>query len=138
MEFFVNNKTRKISIGNNASIKQNVVPNIYGINDAEVLNQNEIREVIVDFQEKFSTDKKHLITSAKYRLYVKDGDREVDVIDYHPIEFANNNNYFLIHTMDLIPNNYYVDISVSTGRELMHFKNVLRFEVVSNITERYQ
>lgn len=138
MEFFVNNKTRKISIGNNASIKQNVIPNIYGINDAEVLSQNEIREVIVDFQEKFSTDKKHLITSAKYRLYVKDGNREIDIIDYHPIELANNNNYFLIHTMDLIPNNYYVDISVSTGREFMQFKNVLRFEIVSNITERYQ
>ena len=40
--------------------------------------------------------------------------------------------------MDLIPNNYYVDIRVSTGRELITFKNVLRFEIVKNVTERYQ
>lgn len=138
MEFYVNKKDRKISIGNKSSVKNNVVPSLSGINDGENLNQGEIREITVDFREKFSTDKKHLINTGEYRLYVKDDVNEIDVINYHPIEICNTENYFLIHTMDLIPNEYYVDIKINSGREVMIFKNVLRFKIVNNVTERYQ
>jgi hypothetical protein len=138
MEFVVNPKSRKISIGNNSNIKQRYVPTFYGINDDETITQGEVREITVDFREQYNTDKKFLIDFAEYRLYVKDGNREIDVINYQPIEKAFLNNFFMIYTDDLIPNQYYVDIKAQIGRETKYYRAALRFKIVSNVTERYQ
>ena len=138
MEFVVNPKTRKISIGSSSDIRKNYVPSFCGINVDETLGRGEIREVSVDFRQEYSTDKKVLIDTAYYRLYVKDGNRELDIIKYQPIEKAFLNNFFVLYTEDLIPNQYFVDIKVQCGREIRYFKEALRFKVVSNITERYQ
>jgi hypothetical protein len=138
MELYVNKPSKRISVGNLSSVKNTVVPSVYGINDNENISQNEIREIFVDFREKYSTDKRHLITSAEYRLYVKDGKRELDVIDFHPIEMGSEINFFNIYGMDLIPNEYFIDIKVTNGREKMIYKNVVRFNIISNISERYQ
>ena len=138
LDFYVQPKQKRITIGSSASVKNNVVPSVYGINDLEDLTQHEIREVVVDFREKFTLDKRLLLTNCEYRLYVKDGESEITVIDFQPIEMANDINYFLIHTMDLIPNRYFIDIKAKTGRETLFFKDVLKFNIVSDITERYQ
>ena len=138
MEFVVNPKTRKISIGSSSDIRNNYVPSFYGINADETLGRGEVREVSVDFRQEYSTDKKVLIDTADYRLYVKDGNRELDIIKYQPIEKAFLNNFFVLYTEDLIPNQYFVDIRVQCGRETRYFKEALRFKIVSNITERYQ
>ena len=138
MEFEIKPMSNFLKIGNSSSAKENVVPSVYGINDNEDINRGEIREVTVDFRKQFTTDKKELIDGGEYRLYVKDGNREVTVIDYTPIEKAYLNNFFMIYTEDLIPNEYYVDVRVQSGRELKYFKNALRFTVVSDVTERYE
>ena len=138
LEFSTRPKSRKIAITSNSNTKQNFVPSLYGINDGESITQEEIREVGVEFRKEYEAEKMYLIDSAEFRLYVKDGNREVDVIKYQPIEKGFLNNYFLIYGMDLIPNVYYVDIRVKIGREIKHFRNALSFKVVDNVTERYQ
>ena len=138
LEFVSNNKSRKIMIGDNSNIKRDLVPSFYGINDDESITQGEIREVSVDFREKYNTDKRFLIDSAEYRLYVKDGNREFDVIPYQPVEKSFLNNFFIVHTEDLIPNKYFIDIKVNIGRETKYYRGALRFKIVSNVTERYQ
>jgi hypothetical protein len=115
-----------------------LVPSFYGINDDETITQGDVREISVEFVEKYNTDKKILIDSAEYRLYVKDGNRELDVIEYQPVEKSFLNNFFIIYTGDLIPNQYFVDIKVNTGRETKYYRGALRFKIVSNVTERYQ
>jgi hypothetical protein len=125
-------------IGDNSNIKRDLVPSFYGINDDESITQGEIREVSVDFREKYNTDKRFLIDSAEYRLYVKDGNREYDVIPYQPVEKSFLNNFFIVHTEDLIPNKYFIDIKVNIGRETKYYRGALRFKIVSNVTERYQ
>lgn len=138
MEFVALSNTNKIMIGNLSNIKKNIVPYVNGINDNEDISRYEIREVNVDFREKYNTEKKVLIKTAEYRLYVKDGDREIDVINYQPIEVGYLNNFFLLYTEDLIPNKYFIDIKLSTGREMLYFKDVLHFNIINNVTERYQ
>lgn len=138
LEFSTRPKSYKMSIGSNSYVKENFVPSLYGINDNEKVTQEEIREVVVDFRKEFDTSAKYLVDNAYYRLYTKDGNREIDVIEYQPVEKAFLNNFFLIYGMDLIPNRYFVDIKVHTGRETRYFKEALRFSVVSNVTERYQ
>lgn len=137
LQFYVNKTSQRIKIGNNISIKENLIPSIYGIDDNESLNQNEIREVNIDFIKKYTNDHS-IISSAKYRLYVKDGEREVDVINFHSIDMGPDTNFFNIYTMDLIPNKYYVDIQISNSHETRTFKNILQFNVIDNITEHYQ
>lgn len=138
MEFYVHPKQHKFSINNNSSVKTNILPLIYGINDSEDLTQNEIREINIDFIEKYTSNVKKTPTKAEYRLYVKDGENEINIINYQPIEIANSNNFFLLHTMDLIPNKYFIDIKVNIGREQLIFKEILNFRIVNNVTERYQ
>ena len=138
LEFSTRPVSRKFKIGSDSVVKNTMVPSIYGINDFENLHQGEIREVTVDFRKEYETDKKFLIDSAEYRIYVKDGNREVVVINYQPIEKAFLNNFFTVYTEDLIPNTYYVDIVTHIGRETRYFKECLRFKVVSDVTERYQ
>lgn len=138
MEFVANPASRKISIGNNSYMKDNVVPSLYGINDDESVSRGEEREITVDFRVKYDNSEQKLISNAEYRLYVMDGTRDLDVIPYQPIEKSFLNNFFVIHTQDLIPNEYFIDIKVNTGREKKYFKKVLRFKVISNVTERYQ
>ena len=138
LEFAVNPRDRKISIGSNSDVKRNVVPSIYGINDDENVSQGEIREITVDFRERFSSEKKILIDYGEYRLYVKDGNREIDVIEYQPIEKTFLNNFFILYTGDLIPNTYYVDIKIKIGRETNFFKESLRFKIVNNVSNRHQ
>ena len=67
-----------------------------------------------------------------------DGTREINVINYQPIEKGFLNNFFMVYTQDLVPNNYFVDIRVRNGREEKYFKKALRFTIVSDVTERYE
>lgn len=138
LEFEVKPIEKFITIGTNKGSFDSVVPSIYGINDNENLNRHEIRTVNVDFRKKYETDKKLLLDGAEYRLYVKDGNREVTVINNTPIEKTFLQNFFNIHTEDLIPNKYYLDISVKNGSEKKYFKNILNFNIVSDVTNRYE
>ena len=138
LEFSTRPKSHKIKIGSDSYMKNMTVPSLYGINDDEKIQIGDIREVTVDFRKKYTTDIKELISSADYRLYVKDGNRQYDVLPWQPVEKGFLNNFFVIYTQDLVPNEYYIDIRVSSGRELKYFNNVLKFTIVSNVTERYQ
>lgn len=138
LEFSTKPKESFLQIGSNSAFKDMMVPSVYGINFDEKLHRGEEREVVVDFRKKYTTDKKELIDSAEYKLYIKDGNRELDVIDYTPIEKAFLNNFFVVYTEDLIPNEYFVDIKVKHGRETRYYKEVLKFKVASDVTERYE
>lgn len=137
-EFVVNQMSNFLSVGSKSAMPDKTVPQISGINDAEDLTRGEIREIVVDFRKEYTTNRKELLDDAEWRLYVKDANREIDVFEYQPVERAFLNNFFIINTEDLIPNDYYVDIRVNSGRETRYYKKVLRFRVVSNVTERYQ
>ena len=119
-------------------LRKDFVPSIYGINNDEGVNRGEIREVTVDFRIKYMTETKALIDSAEYRLYVMDGSREYDVLDYQPVEKGFLYNFFMVYTEDLIPNEYFIDIRVRMGREVKYYKKALRFKVLSNVSERYE
>lgn len=140
MEFEVMPINRKIQIGSLTDDSKNIIPFIEGINDGEKLSRGEIRTISVHFRKKYSIDEKHLAFNAEYRLYVKDGkeNREYDVIDYTPIERGFLNNFFMIYTEDLIPNKYHIDIRLHDGRNVKYFKDISNFEIVSDVTERYE
>lgn len=138
LEFSTKPLNSKLQIGENSISKNKLVPSLYGINDNECVKRGQEREVTVDFRKKFSTDKRKITSTAEYRMYVNDGTRQIEVIPYTKIEKAFLHNFFKINTSDFIPNKYHVDIKVNDGRETRFFENVLSFEIVSDVTERYE
>lgn len=139
MEAVTLSSKKYLSAGSSSVLKNDVVPSFEGINNGEDLIRGEVREVVVDFRKEYTTDKRELIDGGEYRVYVKDGNREIVVFDYQPIEKAFLNNFFVIYTDDLIPNNeYFVDVRVKFGREIKYYKKAIRFRVVSDVTERYE
>lgn len=134
MEFVVLPIENKIMLGKHKSIESNSYPQLYNINDCEKIKRGDIREVTVDFIEEFSHGKKTIPTYAEYRIYVKEGNREIDVFKFHPLECRFDKHMFILNTNDLVPNTYYIDIKVTQGRNVKHYNNITKFIIVSNVT----
>ena len=109
------------------------IPNTSGICDNEYLNLGEIRKVEVTFRKQYTTNQYKVLKNCSYRVYVKEGNKELDVFPWHPMEKRFLSNRFYINTNDLIPNKYYIDVK-SPNRT---YKGICEFQVVSNITQRY-
>lgn len=138
MEFVALDGHGYFKVGNETVFEDRTVPSVYGINANEDVLRGEIREIVVDFRRKYTTDKKLLNCSAEYRVYVKDGNREYTVIDFTPVEKSFLNNFFIIHTEDFVPGKYYIDVKVNEGRTTRLYKDVLHYNIVSEVRERYQ
>lgn len=138
MEFVALDGRRYFKVGEETAFEDRTVPSVYGINANEDILRGETREVVVDFRRKFTTDKKVLNCNAEYRIYIKDGNREYTVIGFNPVEKSFLNNFFVIHTQDFVPGKYFIDIKVNEGRTTRFYKDVLHYNIVSEVRERYQ
>ena len=121
------------SLFNVQNDEEEYLPNTSGIYDNEYLNLGDIRKVEVTFRKKYTTNQYKVLVDCYYRVYVREGNKEIDVIPWHPMEKRFLSNRFYINTNDLIPNKYYVDIK----SPLQTYKSICEFQVVSNITQRY-
>lgn len=139
LEFVVLPMENKIMLGKyNVNPDSTVlVPQAYGINDKEKIKPGDIREVNIDFIKEYSYGTKGIPMSAEYKIYVKEGNRQIDVFPPQLLERKFDMHSFVIDTNDLIPNDYYVDIIVSQGRDYRYFDEVVRFTIVDNVTKFY-
>ena len=133
MEFVVYPGSQFASLGNYEKVEMNLEPSISGINDNENIYQGDERTLNVIFKVKYSSDYE-LLKECQYRLYVKDGKREHDVIDWDNIDIRGKYNSFKIKSAELIPGQYHVDIRAKVSQDLRVFKDKLKFTVVDNIT----
>lgn len=137
LEFVVYDRKDTLTLGKHKTKEFNIVPSVFGINDNERIKIGDVCEVYVDFVEEYSMGKKFIPTTAEYRIYVKENDREIDVFPYQPVECRYTDHMFVVDTNDLIPNEYHVDIRVKQGRNIKHYENVLSFFVTDNVTNFY-
>ena len=115
--------------------KKQIYPVAYGINDGEVVRQGETREIDIVFKVPFTKTDFRLVRNAKYKLYVKDGNKFIDLFDWDVINLSKNLNFITIDTDSLLPNEYHMDIEAEIGREKLVFKDVLRFRILNNETD---
>ena len=66
-----------------------------------------------------------------YRVYVREGNIEVQVQDWTQINRTADGYFFVFDTTDKIPNEYFIDIKVNTDREVNTYKRELQFQIVS-------
>jgi hypothetical protein len=132
-EFVPHPKQAYISFTPNQTREEIYEPSLSGINDNEKLNDGEIRKINVKYRISYSTKYKTL-NNTEYRLYSKDNNKEINIIEWDTINNTGDLNYFLINTSELVPGNYFIDIRIKTKFEQRIFKDVLRFSKVNNIT----
>lgn len=135
MDFVVLPIEGKITLGKNKKLEYNIYPQISNLNDSENIKKGDIREVQVDFVKEFSYGKTEIPSLAEYRIYVKEGDREINVFPYQVIERRYDNHTFIINTNDLIPNTYHIDIRITQGRNIKYYNNISHFTIVNNVTK---
>lgn len=133
-DFVVHPKTARYGITPDAPEEEKYEPSLSGMNDNEILNDGEIRKIDVKYRIPYSRKYKTL-NNTEYRIYTKDGGREIDVIEWDGIHNGGKFNFFIIESDGLVSGKYYVDIRVNNKYEKRVFRNVLRFSKENNVTK---
>ena len=79
----------------------------------------------------YSTNRLLPKVSAYYRVYVREGQTEVEVQEWTKINRTSNEYYFIFDTTDKIPNEYFIDIKVYTSGQVDTYKRTLQFQIVN-------
>jgi hypothetical protein len=103
----------------------------YGIKQDEKIFNTDIRKVGVVIKQAYTTQKLLQKVDAKYRVYVREGQTEVQVQDWTQINKTPNEYYFIFDTRDKIPNEYYIDIQVISTGEVNTYKRQIKFQIVN-------
>jgi len=136
LDFVIKDSFGYYNIGNNDMLPKKVAVSIGGIQNKEIIKRGDIRKVIVSARIPYTVEQTQNISGLKYRLYVTEGAPELTVIDWQPVEMANNYYYFLLDTQSLIPNTYYLDIQAYSNQEVTTLKNVCQFDIISQVELR--
>jgi len=103
----------------------------YGIKQDEKILNTDIRKVGVIIKQAYSTNKLLQKVDASYRVYVREGQTEVQVQDWTKINRTPNEYYFMFDTRDKIPNEYFIDIKVESSGEVNTYKRQIKFQIVN-------
>ncbi len=103
----------------------------YGINQDEKILNTDIRKVGVVVKKAYTTNTVLQNVEAYYRVYVMEGQTEVQVQNWTKINRTPNEFYFIFDMRDKIPNEYFVDIRVNTSGEKDTYKKQLKFQIVN-------
>ena len=136
LDFAMKDSMDYYNIGTSDNLPKKTAVSISGIQNNERIKRGDVRKVIVSARIPYTVEQTQLIDDIKYRLYVTEGKPELTVIDFQPVEMANNNYYFLLDTASLIPNTYYLDILVTSNLEVTTLKGVLQFDIVNQLDLR--
>jgi hypothetical protein len=133
LEFVAKGQEDYFNFGNASYEQEKYIPTVYGIKYGEKVNRGDIRKVFVNPRVEYTTNTVNHITGMEYRVYVKETNKEITVIDYQPINRALESNFFFLDTESLLPNTYFVDIKITRNDEILTYKGKLNFEIVNEL-----
>lgn len=103
----------------------------YGLKQDEKIYNTDIRKVGVVIKQAYTTQKLLPNVDSYYRVYVREGQTEVQVQDWTKLNRTPNEYYFIFDTRDKIPNEYYVDMKVESSGEINTYKRSIKFQIVN-------
>ena len=137
LDFTLKNVNMFFNIGNKLENNDRFIPNVSGINDSESIKRGDVRKLIINARVQYTAQEYQLINGMETRLYVMDGNRELDVLPWEPVNKTFLENYVIIDTNILIPQRYYLDVKIKYGMEEIIHYDVLHFDIVNDIGNRY-
>ena len=123
------NKTIKISPDSQDPILYGF--DYYGIKQDEKIINTDVRKVGVIVKKAYSTNESLQRIQVYYRIYVKEGQTEVEVQDWTKVNRSYNQYYFIFDTRDKIPNEYYIDLKVYSDGAADTYKKQIKFQIVN-------
>lgn len=138
LDFTLKATSNYFNIGNSSSVNDTTfVPSTSGIQEKETIKRGDIRKLIISAKPKYTINTIQLVDNIDIRLYVKDGTREIDVIQWDKVNKTFSENFYIIDTNILIPQRYYVDIRIKYGMNSIIHYNVLSFNIVNDLNNKY-
>jgi hypothetical protein len=101
-----------------------------GIKRKEKIKRGDTRRVDIEAKIPFTCDKKPL-DKISYRIYIKEGEVQIEYVPWTEVNRTEDSNYFLIDTSWFIPNDYYMEFKIESGNELRTYHDIIQFEIVS-------
>jgi hypothetical protein len=130
-EFTLRPYKNRIMIGSESREPEIFGFDFYGIKQDEKILNTDIRKVGVSIKKAYTTKQLLQNINAFYRVYVREGNTEVQVQDWTKINRTPNEYYFIFDTRDKIPNEYYIDIKVNTSGITDTYKRTIKFLIVN-------
>lgn len=138
LDFVLKDTPNFFNIGNSLSTTNaTFTPSISGIKEKEQIKRGDVRKIIISAKPNYTINTTQLVDSIDIRLYVRDGTREIDVIEWDGINRAFSENFYILDTNILIPQRYYVDIRITYGMNSIIHHDVLLFDIVDDLNNKY-
>jgi hypothetical protein len=137
LDFTTKDGNMYFNVGNSLEPSKRLVPTVYGIQHDEEIQRGDIRKVVINPRVEYKRNSSELVDKMYFRLYVKDGEREIDVIPFQKVNRTFLENYITIDTEMLIPNKYYMDVKLLYNQEMIVHHNVLSFKITQNLDNKY-
>jgi len=103
----------------------------YGIKQDEKIINTDVRKVGVVLKKAYTTNEVLQRVQVYYRIYVREGQTEVEVQDWTRVNRSYNQYYFIFDTRDKIPNEYYIDLKVYSDGAADTYKKQIKFQIVN-------
>ena len=138
LDFVLKDTPNFFNIGNSLSVTNTTfTPSISGIKEKEQIKRGDIRKMIIAAKPSYTVNTTQLVDNIDIRLYVRDGTREIDVIEWDSINKAFSENFYILDTNILIPQRYYVDVRITYGMNSIIHHDVLSFDIVDDLNNKY-
>jgi len=132
-EFEIKDDTEYYNIGDNESLPIEYAMSLSGVKRDEKVKRGDKRKILVSARLPYTVNESKVIDGLDYRLWVREGNTQVSVIDWQPINRAFLKNYFILDTSWMIPNRYFIDIKLTSNQEVIHYIDQMQFEVVNQV-----
>lgn len=112
---------------------------VKGIHKGEKIYRGEKRKIIIKaFENNYSLKRKSTVEpDLKYRVYIREGQVELDIIPFSDMDIINGSYIIDLDTSWLIPNRYYIDFVVNSEGTHGLRKELFYFDVITT-KEKYQ
>jgi hypothetical protein len=138
LDFTLKSPSNFFSIGNSLNTTNvTFTPSISGIKQQEDIKRGDVRKIIISAKPQYTTNTVQLIDDMDVRLYIKDGTREYDVFSWDKVNKAFSENFYMIDTSILIPQRYHVDVRIKYGMNSIIHHDVLSFNIVDDLNNKY-
>lgn len=101
-----------------------------GVKRKEKIKRGDTRRVDIEATIPYTTNYRPL-DKISYRIYIKEGETQIEYLPWGEVNRTEDSNYFLIDTSWFIPNDYYMEFKIESGNELRTYHDTIQFEIVS-------
>lgn len=115
----------------------NYEPTVSGIKQDEEIRRGDVRKLTIESIVPYSKSSGKNVENIFWRMYVYDGQRQIEVVPFEPVNRTTSDNYVLIDTSMLIPQRYYIDIKYTNNMQEITHHEVLRFKIAQILNNKY-